>query len=58
MMTIINGPPSVPARSLSNLWLSADLRISGGFYLAFMLMKAKRIMIPGGSFQVQWKSLT
>lgn len=27
-------------------------------YLAFVLMEAKGKMIPGGTFQVQWKNLT
>ena len=42
---------------LNSTWLSAGSKISGVFYLQYFLMRVRKKLIPGISFQVQLTSL-
>ncbi len=50
--------PSIsPAHSLSSLWSSAVSKTFKGFCPAYLQMKARKRVIPGGSFQVLLNNL-
>jgi hypothetical protein len=49
LMNFISDPQSVLARSLSSLCSSAISKTFVGFCPAYLLMKAKKRVIPGGS---------
>jgi hypothetical protein len=57
IMNFISGPQSVPAHSLSSLWPSAISKTFEGFCPAYLQMKARKRVIPGGSFQVLLNNL-
>ena len=57
IMNFISGPQSVPAHSLSSLWPSAISKTFEGFCPVYLQMKARKRVIPGGSFQVLLNNL-
>jgi len=46
------GTPLVPLLTLNSKWLSAGSKISGVFSLQYIVMRVRKILIPGIIFQV------
>jgi hypothetical protein len=44
--------PLAPLLTLNSTWLSAGSKISGVFSLQYIVMRVRKILIPGISFQV------